>query len=85
MRQRRFSIWQLPLKMPFEVIYIALSIYLLNGGGAKSTTSILCVFVAMGLFLLLEKLRSRPRFASKTLLALICGVALLYVTINFFG
>ncbi|MBV9878306.1 MAG: O-antigen ligase family protein [Verrucomicrobia bacterium] len=85
MHQRRFSIWRVPLKMPFEVIYIALSIYLLNGGGAKSTTSILCVFVAMGLFLLLEKLRSRPRLASKTLLALICGLGFLYVAVNFFG
>jgi O-antigen ligase len=85
MRERRFSIWKVPCKMPLETVYIVLSIYLLNGGGAKSTTSILCVFVAIFLFFFLGKLRSRPRFASKALLAILCGVALLNVGINFFG
>jgi exopolysaccharide production protein ExoQ len=86
MRRRKFGVWQVPLKMPFETIYLAMSFYLLNGGGAqRSTTSILCVVTAIGLFLLFEKLRSRPRVASKVLLGIICAIALLNVTADFFG
>jgi exopolysaccharide production protein ExoQ len=85
MRRRKFPFWQVPLKMPFETIYIAMTVYLLNGGSERSTTSILCVGIAIGLFFLFEKLRSRPRVASKVLLGIVCAIALLNVAANFFG
>lgn len=85
MRRRNFTVWEVPFKMPVETIYIAMTVYLLNGGPERSTTSILCLGIAIGLFFLLEKFRSRPRVASRILLGIICAIALLNVAANFFG
>lgn len=85
MHRRKLAFWQVPFKMPFETIYIAMSVYLLNGGSARSTTSILCLAIAIGLLFLMEKLRSRPRVVPKVLFGIFCAIALLNVTASFFG
>ena len=71
--------------MPVETIYIAMTVYLLNGGSERSTTSILCLCIAIGLFFLLEKFRYRPRVVPRVMFGIICAIALLNVTAIIFG
>jgi exopolysaccharide production protein ExoQ len=85
MRRRKFKFWEVPLRMPFETFYIAMTVYLLNGGSEHSTTAILCLFIAFGLFFFIEKLRSRPRIVPKVMFGVICVIALLNVTAVIFG
>jgi exopolysaccharide production protein ExoQ len=85
MRRRKLALWQVPLKLPLETIYLGMALYLLNGGGtARSSTSIIALAGAIGLSYLFEKLRSRPRLVPRVLLTLVCVFGLLNLTASFF-
>jgi exopolysaccharide production protein ExoQ len=84
-RRRKFAVWQIPMKLPFETICLGMTLYLLNGdGGHRSATSIIALALAIGLLYLLEKLRSRPRVVPRVLLILACMLGLFNLTASFF-
>lgn len=81
MRQRKLRWFQLPGKLPIEMLYLGMTLYLLNGGGAaRSSTSVSVLFLCVGLFLLMEHFRSRPELVPKLLVIMICGVGAAQIT-----
>ena len=69
-------------------VYLAMSIYLMNGGGdeaSRSSTSILCLVIALALFFGFGWLRRRIQVIIRTMV--LCAVALgvLALVLQFFG
>jgi len=80
----------LPLKKErLAWIYLFLTAYLLTGGfGAspqKSSTSIICLFLVVSLYLVLGRYRERPWMVTRSLIGAVICIGILSVILQFFG
>jgi O-antigen ligase len=76
------------LRQTIPLLYLAMTLYLFSGGGnpdSRSSTAIICLIVAVGLFWVFGRMRDRPEMVVKNIIRGAVVLAVVSVILEVFG